>query len=187
MPIAELKMKQSKRNTLIGIVLVLSGAIWICIFSYKNHEIIKYLSVASLGIGWYFICYNLLRDYLLRFYRRYKIKYLKRKGISRLLYFSFLTLSFGSTLLCFALSDKIVDYVLDNYPSKITTAKITSVEDGPNFKQRSYDVTFMYINKSDTITQGFATQKNSIYWAGRPLLIRYSLKFPDMYVILKRL
>jgi hypothetical protein len=186
-------MKPTAKYTLTGSLLVLAGAIWLCFFSYKNNEVIEYLSIASVGFGWYFISYKLISYYFLKLKNFNKTSRPQSKGLRQALHVSYFVLFLGSLSLFSDLSHDRVSYALSHHLSKTTTARVTDVEheftllgSGGAYER----VTFKYVNNGDSVEQGITVSEKKFataYWVGRPLLIKFSVAHPDMFLIVKRL
>jgi hypothetical protein len=182
-------MKPGPKLTTAGIILVLAGSAWICVLWFRGFEILNLLSITCLAFGWYFIINSVSSYYSVKSQKKANrnLSGAARSGRTvRIIALVFLVINVS---VCFTFSENIISYILNSRPSKTTTAKVVSVDNGPNFRHATYEVTLQYTNIADTIKQTFEIGENSYsaYWVGRPILIKYSLAYPVVYKVVRLL
>jgi len=161
-----------------------------CFFLHTGPEIPYYLSLAGLVFGCYLISNSVIRYCAIKLTKSGNKKLLQKIGVTRLVLIVFLVLFSGTIVFAQTLSNEIISYILSSRPSKTTEAKVIAVDNGPRLKWgTTYEVTLQYTNNSDTIIESFEIRSKNYttYWVGRRLLIRYSLLYPKVYKVIRRL
>jgi hypothetical protein len=162
-------MNLTIKYALIGLLLLATGAIYICFFSFKYDTTITFVAYGFLLLGWGFITYKVIGDYFLR---------IKNATILKTI---FIGLFLISIWLFSALADKRVAYILQYYPSKTTVATVLTTWKG---WRNARSATLRYYTANGIVQQEIG-DGNHRYRAGQSYLIKYSVKDPDIFVVIK--
>ncbi|WP_295668126.1 hypothetical protein, partial [uncultured Mucilaginibacter sp.] len=107
------------KYALIGLLLLATGAIYICFFSFKYDTAITFVAYGFLLLGWGFITYKIIGDYFLRTANATVLKII------------FIGLFLCSIWVFSDLADKRVAYILRYYPSKTAVATVITTRNRP--------------------------------------------------------
>jgi len=163
-------MKPFVKYLLLGFVLVFAEAIYICWFSFRFERVITLMSYGGFLIGWGLAIYPATGYYFPK---------IKNNYILNTIYGALIV---GSVLLFSSLADVRVSYILSHYPTKITTAAVIATRTGG--KNSSY-ATLKYHAESIIIQEEISNQ-NFEYKPGRSFLIKYSVEYPAIFTVIKR-
>jgi hypothetical protein len=162
-------MNPTIKYALIGLLLLATGAIYICFFSFKYDTAITFVAYGFLLFGWGFITYKVIGDYFLR---------IKNETILKIIFIGFFL---ASIWLFSDLADYRVAYILKYHPSKTTVATVLTTWEG---RRNARSATLKYYTAAGIVQQEIG-DGNHRYLAGQSYLIKYSIEDPDIFVVIK--
>lgn len=177
-----------KKYVLIGAPIIIVGmSLVYYYFEYKNHNI-SWLFIIALFAGWFSIFFTISGDYLSGpkiLWRNDKAGMLKQ-GIGRLIiYLTMVGLMFVNGYVVNTAEENREKGIMDNQPTAFTTALVTGVVATHGKSGTYYHAEFQYTINGKVIFQ--ETPDNSGYLvAGQTYNLKYSIKYPEMFVIYGR-
>jgi hypothetical protein len=175
---------------ILGILLVLVGSTWFYLDGYKDNGLVIGLSYLLVFLGWILLTLSVAGHILTNkrqvTFKQNKIKYLKDKGISALIYLSIGGLTMAKMALISDFGKNRVSRILTHEPTKITVATITAIE-RRNSRGGAKDYAILtYSTDNKTVQQGIFNYEDR-YTIGQQFEVKYSIDYPEMFQLTKSL
>jgi hypothetical protein len=175
---------------LIGLLCILTGSIWFYLQGYKGNGFINVLSYCITFIGWLIILFSFAGQILgsektVKFQtnrQKWFIQKTKRTSII----FLFCGLVVSNTILFDNLANSRVQNILDAQPTNTTIATVKELRKRPGRNGGRSVAIINYVVDNDVIEQDVSNYKNR-YSVGQQYEIKYSIKYPEMFVIIAKL
>ena len=182
-------MTQKNKITIIGISGVLTGSILVYFQGYKESSLFNLLCYGFILLGWATFVFSIVAEYIFDNNVKYKVnksKWLSQIVIRTAIFIAFVGLSFGNSLLVDNLADYRISEILNNEPTKITNAKVTNLE-SRNSRGGPLPYAIIQYSTDNGIIVHSLFNKHYQFSVGQVFEIKYSVDYPEMYVIIRRI
>lgn len=182
-------MTLKNKFILIGLCCILTGSIWFYFQGHRDNGFVNNLSYILTFIGWLIVLFSVAGQFLLKSkikYKTNKSKWFSQSLVKTAIYIAFAGLVVGNIVLVDNLENNRVSSILNNEPTKTTTAKVTEIESrnsrgGP----KSYAI-IKYLTDNGTFEQSLFNYNNQ-YSVGQTYELKYSVDYPEMCIIIRQL
>ena len=172
----------------LGILLILLGSTWFYLEGHKDNGLIIGLSYIFVFLGWILVSlfavgHLTLSDRKVKFNKN-KLKWIKTKGTSAIIYLTIAGLAIANMILVRKLMDNRVHNILANDPTNVTTATITKLE-SRNTRGGAKEFAIIQYSADGKEVQQAIFNYDGQYFVGQKFEVKYSVDNPEMFQLKK--
>ncbi len=174
---------------IIGLICVLISSTWFYFQGYKDNGIVNGFSYFIMFIGWVILMFSFAGQTLLSEktvkYKANKSKWFIQKTKRTSVIALFCGLVFSNVMLFDNMANNREQNILDTQPTKITVATVKEITQRTGRNGGHSVAVISYMADNNVIERDVFNYKKS-YVVGQQYEIKYSIEYPEIFVILAR-